>query len=613
MADFSETLPLKRDRKARYTHIIRPNHRGAIPAARVYVDTEALTEQQGSLRQRQTLWFGWACFERVEHRRGQEYVSSHWLRFETAEAFFTELQCFTHEKTTTYVYAHNLQYDAALLSLASMAESHGWQVSEYVPANHLLWLTLRRDGRGICFIDTLNYFQTSLAKLGESIGEYKTHLETQPATVEQWSDYCKQDVQVLVAAMHAYFQLIHDQDLGAYRKTAASQAYGAWRHRFMHSQVLVIADERLEALERSAYHGGRSEVFYDLPLCSPVIGLDVNSMFPWVMHDGLFPARKLAKGHRLTVAQLKQRIETQGLVAEVTLQTDVPCYPFATSGRVLYPTGQFTTTLSTPEIAYALEHGHILSVGQWAAYELAPLFHDYVETLYQLRLEYKRTGNDAFAYLCKLLLNSLYGKFGQRGYQWTRCEAFQPDDVLDWLGADTVDGPVLRHKQRFGEVWHQLVQNEAFESFPAIAAHITAGARMALWGLIERAGQANVYYVDTDSLYVSPDGYRALESLVHPTELGKLKVESVNEYAHFMAPKDYALPSGIKLKGVRRNAWQVRENAYLQPQFESYDQALGRGVDGEILVTLITKTLHRVNLQSKGEGVGWRSPLEVHV
>lgn len=595
-------------RSPRRTHIIRANHKQEIPANRVYLDTEAYRERIAPGTERQTLWFGWALFERERLERSEPSYTERWIRFQTADEVFLALGEFARPKTATYVYAHNLSYDAAMISLASMAEKYGWVVTEYVQANRLLWVSMRKEGRSLIFLDTMNYFPTSLKSLGESIGSSKLTIPQETGSQEAWDAYCKQDVAVLQAAMRAYFGLLRSANLGDYRKTAAAQAFGAWRHRFMHHKVMILADPVIENLEREAYHGGRSEVFYDLPLSVPVYGVDVNSMYPAVMQTGVFPTQKCGQGKAMAVEQLFERLRHEAVIARVDIQTELPCYPYATGERIIYPVGSFRTVLSTPELTYALAHGHILTVYEWVSYETAPLFTDYVTTLYALRQAYKSQGNDAFSYLCKLLLNSLYGKFGQRGYIWKECTEYSDCPEGEFYGDCPAATAPLRHKQRMGKVWHQLTDGEAYESFPAIAAHVTAMGRMKLWGYIEQAGSLNVLYTDTDSLYVTTSGYKRLDGEIDGAKLGMLKLEGVYSNAHFRAAKDYIIDDYEKVKGVRKSARKIEASVYEQERFESYDAILARGADGEVIVTTVRKHLSRRNLQSVGEGVGWRTP-----
>lgn len=606
-------LPPPRPRKSRprNTHVIRPNARAAVPRHRAYVDTEAVRTSVTNRVERQTLAFGWCCFERTRATAPDTLSHEQWLRFSDAEDWWLALDAAVYASTALHVYAHNLDYDAALLRVATLAPAHGWELLEWVLAKKLLWITLRRGKQTVYLINTQNYFDTSLAELGTSLGVQKLPMPRAGASQDRWDAYCRQDVAILRAAMHAFYRLLREHDLGGYRKTAAMQAYAAWRHRFMTHRCLVIANNDLSAFERTSYHGGRSEVFYDRPIRTGVFALDVNSMFPAVMAAHSYPARCWKTGTLRDTDELRLWLSRGCVTARVTLTTEEPCYPYAAGDRVLFPVGTFDATLTTPELVYALARGHITALGRYAAYEAKPLFRSYVETLYTLRLRYRSSGNIAFAYLLKLLLNALYGKFGQRGYKWVDCHDPAVPGLVAAIGNCTEGGPALHHRLRLGRWLHRLDDAEAYESMPAVAAHVTAYARMELWRLIGVAGRQHVYYCDTDSLYVDRDGYRALAGEIHPTRLGALKLEAVVKSAQFRAPKDYSFGNKQRVKQIRRSARQLGRAEYEQAQFEGYDAVIERGADGEILVTTVTKRITRVNHQSLGNGIGWRAPLRI--
>lgn len=604
-------MPAKRGVTKRVTHIIKPNSRVYVPLNRVFFDCEAHRNKLKYNVEKQTLWFGYACFERARNDSPGKPVTEDWCRFETADAFWNFLEEHSRNNIRLLVYAHNLQYDAALIQASTKAAERGWEMSDYVQHNHLLWLEFRKGRSTILFVDTLNYFGTSLASLGKAIGFDKLEMPASTTESEAWNVYCKRDVEVLRAAMHSYYELLETEDLGHYQKTLASQAFGAWRHRFMKHSVMVIADDALSKLEREAYHGGRTEVFYDREIVGETYCLDINAMYPAMMSRYLYPLQKVKTGKKLSLAGLAKYLGWGSVIADVTIDTDEPCYPCNTGTRVIYPVGRFNTTLTTRELIHALYRGRVASVRRWSLYKDGLLFRDYVVTLHRLRQKYKEDGNDAFSYMCKILSNSLYGKFGQHDRRWVACSDPVIPGVYEATGECGEKLGVLRHRLRFGQWQHELVIPESFDSFPAIAAHITADARMYLWELITTAGREHVFYCDTDSVYTDTTGYHRLQTYIDSRMLGALKVEGSYQSVHFRAPKDYRLDGKKRVKGVRASAWEVRDGYYEQEQFESYDQVLGRGDDGYILVERIAKRVKRVNLQSVGENVGRRTPVHL--
>ena len=83
--------------------------------------------------------------------------------------------------------------------------------------------------------------------------------------------------------------------------------------------------------------------------------------------------------------------------------------------------------------------------------------------------------------MCKFLLNTLDGKFGQKADIWTKigdCPD-EPDRVEEVFNPDTNKRSMLRFL--LGEVFESTGYEECYNSFPAIASHVTAYGRLRLW------------------------------------------------------------------------------------------------------------------------------------
>ena len=107
-------------------------------------------------------------------------------------------------------------------------------------------------------------------------------------------------------------------------------------------------------------------------------------------------------------------------------------------------------------------------------------------------------------------MNSLYGKFGQRGRRYEELEDTYDMDVKSWTDVTHPEGIVTHYRQFGGIIQAFKDEGESTHSFPAIAAHVSAEARMELWSIINEAGRDNVFYCDTDSVLVNEDGYKNL-------------------------------------------------------------------------------------------------------
>ena len=113
-------------------------------------------------------------------------------------------------------------------------------------------------------------------------------------------------------------------------------------------------------------------------------------------------------------------------IATVKLDSPSHLYPLAVNNTTVYATGRFETTLAGPELKFAIDNGHCILVKDIAEYKLAAIFGEYVNKLWQMRLDFIDSGNEPMAKATKLLLNSLYGKFGQRSSALVYTPSFLP-------------------------------------------------------------------------------------------------------------------------------------------------------------------------------------------
>ncbi|WP_440176530.1 DNA polymerase, partial [Bacillus subtilis] len=199
------------------------------------------------------------------------------------------------------------------------------------------------------------------------------------------------------------------------------------------------------------------------------------------------------------------------------------------------------TSLSTPELLEGFERGLIESVSNVCVYEGDNLFAGYVDYFYNARLNARAKGDVVRDALFKMFLTNLYGKFGQKNDTWEKIDDADPHEVREVFQSGNEGMEFLRIFG--GGVWAKNTaadDQEAFNSFPAIAAHVTAYARMLNWRIIETAGRENVYYTDTDSFFVNSVGEVNLREagLIDNKRLGAVKLEKTG-FLWLNGCKDY--------------------------------------------------------------------------
>jgi hypothetical protein len=178
----------------------------------------------------------------------------------------------------------------------------------------------------------------------------------------------------------------------------------------------------------------------------------------------------------------------------------------------------------------ALELGQLVSwtIHDSVYYDCAPIFADYVKELYWLRNKGNPAYNEATAKIAKLLLNSLYGKFGSSEDRETIHIRPTMDFVIE-RNLLPMPSPVT------SDCFIEKVKVDEDYMLPHIAAWITSLSRARLCrGLID-AGES-AHYCDTDSIYTTKP----------ITDIGPNLGQWKNEYprnpiieAHFIAPKVY--------------------------------------------------------------------------
>ncbi|GAI37610.1 unnamed protein product, partial [marine sediment metagenome] len=159
-----------------------------------------------------------------------------------------------------------------------------------------------------------------------------------------------------------------------------------------------------------------------------------------------------------------------------------------------------------------------------------------------------------------------------------------------------------------GEIFELVGYGECFNSFPAIAAEVSAYARMYLYKLMKQAGFENVFYCDTDSLIINEVGLCKLENQIDATNLGSLKVVSSSTNVVIRGLKDYSTATKQVIKGIRKNAVEIRDGVYEQEIWPSFKGLLRSGQTDTYTIKKTTKVLYRKYTKGHVSPDGFVSP-----
>jgi len=575
----------------RKPHILKSEKTMAMPRHLLFFDTETFQDRLDEYSVRQRLRLGCACYYRRPY--GKHPAKYDWFYFDTHIAFWQFVFEHTAPKVKLWVIARNITFDFTIVKGWRHLRKAGYKLKFFHNQGTCNIISVRKKGSSIVFLDSMNWFVESLEKTGKRIGIPKMQIDFKTCTKSELSKYCKNDVLIELENFKLFIRFLEVNKVARLCYTRGSTAMAAFLLSHYITKIYIHNNKQAIDLERASYKGGRVECFYlgDLNDENYYI-LDVNSLYPFVMRNNLYPVKYRRIIRQPTLQSLGVSLTQKAVVAKVLIETDLPVYAVRRE-RCIFPVGRFWTTLTTPELKFAFAHNHIKRVDTCVIYEQENIFRSYVDKFYTLRLDFKSAGVDEYVELCKKMLNSLYGKFGQKGENWSKIGDCAGEQDREELLFNMGGRRVTKIRYLLGEVFIMSGKGECFDSFPAIAAHVTAYARLYLWSLMQQAGQGNYFYCDTDSLIVNEDGLLNLHTVITPSKLGGLKVENESRSVLIRGLKDYTFGSKNVVKGIRKNATQLSEGVFRQERWPSFRGLLRSPEPETYTVNTITKHLNR--------------------
>ncbi len=561
------------------------------PTDMVFIDTETTTIEPWQSVHRPRLIVGVAHYLRVDNEFNRVYseitdfrkISDYWVWFGNI----------MREGRDLVIYAHNWSFDFPVIDGLTAMHCEGYTLKNIIDACPPIIINYVKGRQQVKIIDSMNYFQTSLSQMGSALKMQKGDVKFINQYSKPMLTYCKQDVAILRESMLSLMRYLRDNDLSRLTHTVSSLALSIFVRKFGETTIFIDGNEDRSTAAREAYFGGRTECFKIGKYEGPFYLIDVNSQYPSVMAKYKFPYKTLGWYKRVDVHDLRSLSGRYCVVARVDIVTDIPAYPVKINNRTCFPIGSFTTSLTTPEVEYAFEHNHIVKVHHIIVYEHNYLFKPYVDYFYQQRQKYKSENNDSWSDLSKKLLNTLYGKFGQSHREWVKAgfELKGYPHTRHELDYDT--GNLIYIMELNNETFISNTSTEARDSFPSIAAHVTAYGRLIIQRSVDSIGRGNIYYCDTDSLLVNYRGLIKIKNSLSKNKLGSWALEGEYKTVNIKGCKDYQFDEKVKIKGVRHKAKELTSGVFEQLQFSTLRGVIISNELNSPIIRNTTKTLTR--------------------
>lgn len=622
-----------------YKHILRKNTTLQVQHNFVFVDTESKTIQIDKDTQKLIFYLGFAYFwNRIEKTLKPFY-------FKYVSGFWNYLECqFSKENNELILYAHNTEFDFKMLNGFLELQKRNWKLETFYIKGKIFMLIFKKDNYTLYIYDTMNYVQKSLKELGKSVRLKKLGISFDKCTDKELIVYCKRDVRILYKIIKKLIELLELFELTKIKATSGSLAFNCFRHKFIkpdyknplsNNNIIIHNWKKVVKLERESYHGGITECFNLKPNLD-CYKLDINSMYSKIMYDNRFPIRLLLYNHESSHSN-KELMDLYNKIKYKPLRTLIAKVSVIIPKENAYIMNNFglgktsftytnnkpiKITLCLPELLFLeRNNGKICKIHEIAIYRTKKIFKEYIKFFHNKRVEYKKTNDLIFVEFCKKFMNLLYGKFAQKKIEYKTLKyndkfisknryviecmiqkrklEVQNDKlfyVISYLGT-------LNNKYELYIINHELIrlkklEQNSFDSFVAISSLIASYSRMLLIKYLKIAKRENVFYCDTDSLFVNEIGYNNLKSmnLIDKFELGKLKIEGIGKCSIY-APKFYDFNNNRKVKGIKKDSVLIKENnkkaIYETTVWKKFKSDLKSGFINEQIIITTTKEIYK--------------------
>lgn len=396
-------------------------------------------------------------------------------------------------------------------------------------------LISRRSTERILFLDTMNFYRSSVEELGKIINipkmKHPDFLGKMPKNKDEWdylTGYNLRDSEIT----YKFIKKLYDNfaKVGINPKyTIASTSMAFFRTNYLKDIYWPPKEVYDTTAMFESYYGGRTEV-YKRGTIKNVFCYDMNSLYPSVMINN-FPDPNSMRFRKYGKISYIEFYEGQTYIEATCPKGILPLLPMKRDDKLIFATGHIKGSYTHIEIRKALSLGYIITkIGkQYFFKNTCRPFDDFVKDLYSFRKATKKT--DFMNIVWKLILNSHYGKYGQKyldksGWHFNNFSA----DQLNHFKNVEIKGQYVR-----------ITEDRKPSSFciPIWASYVTSYGRLKLYD----------YLVMLDPIACDTDSVFTQKEIPTSDDLGYMKLEGIGD-ALFVRPKFYMFMDKPRLKGA---------------------------------------------------------------
>lgn len=530
---------------------------------------------------------------------------THW----TAEGLWIQVDAWTGRKGLTFMWTYDLSWTARVTNLLGHLPRMGWRLDALSLNPGAPWMVFRRGDATLKVVDLKSIWPHTLERIAQWFGLGIPTAPTDTSADAYWLHVITADRTAMETATYSYLRWIQENELGSLAVTGNTQAFNAFRRRFMAEGILVHNDPELYELERAAMWTGRAEAYWHgSVLRQNVDEWDFSSAYTNLCATEpvpVFPQGSINPKEDLTDVMPGNG---EAILAEVEVETDVPSIPVRVGGQILWPIGSFRTVLWTPELRVALDTCRSVRLIRGERYRTAyALYHWGQWILAQLGAE-----DEVIPAWLKDILkrwgNILVGRFGMRYPQWSKVGHSEVSDVYMSPGWDLDSGDEWALMQVGHEMWLQTGTATPRYSAPMITGYVMSLMRAKLWRLIEAMPPQSLLYVDTDAVLTTDRFRRDMASLASWEMFAGLRLKRSWHGMAIYGPRQLVTGESVRVAGIPKSANRTDRHDFEGEVTESFEQAIAtRSTDA---VRLTTRQWHveGTDPRRRSDGYGWTWP-----
>lgn len=565
-------------------HYLRKNEREWTPRSVIFLDTETRASMRGTdeilaLR----LW----CARITDRRpdRAGHYDTADGSGH-TAAQLVDWVNREVSARGTVWLLCHNLAFDLTTTRLPVALAALGWNITDAAVGGKSPWMRMAKGRSRLCLVDSGSWLPTSLADVGERIGLPKPPLPSDDDGEAEWLNRCWADVNILDTAMTSLMDWWDSGKLGNWTISGPGCGWNSYRHIPTFQRPVIDPDPLLQEADRGAIYGGRRGVWrVGEQNAGPFLELDLVAAYPTVAAELPLPTKRRRGFESLAIDDRLIGSDRWGVIAECTIDTNVPRFPVKLDGKTWYPVGQFRTTLAGPDVAEARRLGCLVSIGPGHVHQLGSHMQPWARWCLDVQ-----AGNDpdapaAAQITAKHWGRAVIGKWAAHGFVKTE---LGPSPIDGWSYEEGFDHATQSRGGMLdlaGRRWWVHAGGPSENAYPGVLAWVESETRIRLSRAIEAIGQAAVVQCDTDGLVVAGRligtpasgghliappglGLRArinwvLDNINPVTAPLELRLKRQSRSVHVHGPQHMRLDGQRRLAGMPRGAIETEPNTFV--------------------------------------------------